>query len=243
MRVTGLLVLLCLNGAEVLSAADMTKVDTLAVIPFETIGDFQNPELFSHGLPDGIACDLALAPNLVVIERMKLSQILSELQLSQTGLVREEDMGRVGQLLGARILIVGTVQTAESFLRIHSRGVDTRTGIVLFSVKHDGRFEQTRHVFDFQDAVSRKILSAMGVSIISEGGEKLQGPPSGSFEAYLKYVNGIRAMDKGDIPDGMEALQKAADLDPRFQRAINIRQRADQMFRELDTEVEKMKKK
>ena len=100
------------------------QTDTLAVTPFQIVGDLEDADIYSYGLPDAIAHDLSCLPGLVVVERIRLSSVLQELKLSQTGLIREQDATSIGRLLGAKLIIVGTVQKAGKETRIHARAVN-----------------------------------------------------------------------------------------------------------------------
>ena len=81
-------------------------VDTLSVLPFKLIGKFDEPELYEYGIPEAIAHDLAQVRGLTIVDRLKLSSLLNELQLAQTGLISETSAPNVGKMIGAKKVIV-----------------------------------------------------------------------------------------------------------------------------------------
>lgn len=116
-----------------LSAQENNPGSVLAVL------DFTNSSLVDHAAYDpfrvGIAglliTDLARNPDLVVVERERLRQVLDELELSASGQVDAGTAARVGKVLGAHHMIVGVyVIDPRGNLRIDARAVNVETSQV-----------------------------------------------------------------------------------------------------------------
>jgi len=66
-----------------------------------------------EGMADQLATALIKTGRFVVVERQALSEVLSEQELGQTGIIKKETSAKVGQVLGAQILIRGAVTEFE----------------------------------------------------------------------------------------------------------------------------------
>lgn len=80
--------------------------NSIAVFTFNNRGD-DKYAVFAKGITALVITDLAQVPGLKVLERQKISKVLSELKLSKSGLVSEDTKVRAGKLMKAEKLIMG----------------------------------------------------------------------------------------------------------------------------------------
>lgn len=73
-----------------------------------------------------------------LIERSRLDAVLAELELSQDAKFDPAQAAKIGKLLGAKQLVLGSFFPFGDKLRLDARVVDTETGQVLYSVDQDG---------------------------------------------------------------------------------------------------------
>ncbi|MBI5074145.1 MAG: hypothetical protein HZB62_03080 [Nitrospirae bacterium] len=66
-----------------------------------------------EGMADQLATALIKTNRFVVVERQALQEVLGEQELGQTGIIKKETQAKVGQVLGAQILIRGVVSEFE----------------------------------------------------------------------------------------------------------------------------------
>ncbi len=66
-----------------------------------------------------------------IIEREKLSKVLKEFQLSQTGLIDETSAKEIGKILGADAIVTGSVMMLRERLRLDARIIDVITGAII----------------------------------------------------------------------------------------------------------------
>lgn len=74
-----------------------------------------------------IRTELSKVPHLQLVEREKLEDILSEMGLSKTGIVDETTAIKAGNLLGAKILVLGNCFVLEDNLFLNARVIGTET--------------------------------------------------------------------------------------------------------------------
>jgi hypothetical protein len=95
------------------------------------IGSLGFPDDEQNGrVQDLVLADLTGAPGVELVERQSLESVLSELNLSVSGLVRAKDAVRVGKLLKAEWFLLGTGVKIAGTNSVVLRIVDARTGIL-----------------------------------------------------------------------------------------------------------------
>jgi hypothetical protein len=69
-----------------------------------------------------------------VVERAKLATIMEEIQLGQTGAIDPATAQRAGKLLGAEIILTGTLAASGNEWNVNLRLVNTETGLVIAAI-------------------------------------------------------------------------------------------------------------
>jgi curli biogenesis system outer membrane secretion channel CsgG/tetratricopeptide (TPR) repeat protein len=118
-------------------------------------GVYGNQNL-GEGMSEMLVTELIKTNRFVVVERQALQDILGEQELGQTGVVKKETAAKVGQVLGAQIIVRGVVsefeqkesggdsdfkykgfslglKTSQAHVGIDIRLIDTTTGQILHS--------------------------------------------------------------------------------------------------------------
>ncbi|MBI5674305.1 MAG: hypothetical protein HZC48_00555 [Nitrospirae bacterium] len=87
---------------------------SIAVTKFDNKvkGVYGNWDL-GEGFAEMLTTELIKTGRFVVVERQALQDVVSEQELGQTGLVRKETAAKVGELLGANIIVRGVVSEFE----------------------------------------------------------------------------------------------------------------------------------
>ncbi len=141
----------------------------LAVIRFENKVKTPIPDeswKIGEGLTEMLTTELFKTGRFVMVERAALTDIVKEQELGQTGLVRKETAAKVGELLGAQLLITGAVtefearssgggggvgyagfaiklRTESAHVGVDVRLVDSSTGQILKSFNADAKAQST----------------------------------------------------------------------------------------------------
>lgn len=102
-----------------------SKTVRLAVGSLGLADDSENREL-----ADLITVELSRAAGLEMVERQSLDKVLTELQMSLSGLVRAKDAVAAGKLLRADWFLLGTKAVVAGTNSVVVRVVDARTGIL-----------------------------------------------------------------------------------------------------------------
>ncbi|TBR24328.1 hypothetical protein EPO15_04300 [bacterium] len=101
----------------------------VAVLPFRGL----DPSLDAEGeaISERLLSYLYGRDGVVLIERSRLQQVMSEMSLGQTGALDAKSAAELGRLSGAQALVVGTVSRAPKGLDLSARVVDVASGRLL----------------------------------------------------------------------------------------------------------------
>jgi len=208
-RLAGLLLLTLL-----LAPATAAAARTVAVLPL-TKGA-AGPELdgFGAALADMMVTDLTLVPELTLVERQRLADVLAELELSETDFIDESSAQELGNGLGAEMVIVGSFSAIEGKLVIDCRIVAVATGAVIKAARAEGV------VADFvsiEKEVVEGLVDGLDVELgRAERRKLLLQAPTEDFEAFASYGRGVKAKSEGKVDLAREAFQEALRRDPEF---------------------------
>ncbi|HMP90281.1 MAG TPA: CsgG/HfaB family protein [Kiritimatiellia bacterium] len=124
-----ILCLLVAVGSVCVSPMLRADVVPLAIFPFDERG----PETRGMGsaVSDLLFAELVSDPEIFIVERAQLNKAADELSLNLSGAVAQDQALAVGRLIGARVLVLGSVIDAGSSLHIVARMVGTETSRVL----------------------------------------------------------------------------------------------------------------
>jgi TolB-like protein len=79
-----------------------------------------------------------------VVERAKLGLILEEIQLGQTGAIDPATVQEAGKLLGAEIILIGTLAATGEQWNVNLRLVNTETGLVIAAIHKMGPIHELK---------------------------------------------------------------------------------------------------
>ncbi|MDP2314051.1 MAG: CsgG/HfaB family protein [Pseudomonadota bacterium] len=212
-----LLLGLCLFVAEALAGPG-----SVAVMYFQNQG---NPELepLKVGLTQMLTTDLVGAGGVTVVERTQLQALMDELKLGHSAVVDKDTSSKLGKLLGAEYLILGSYFSLAGTLRVDARLVRVETGEVVYASGSNGT------VAEFLD-IERKVAAGFRERI----GQLIPGavPPLPALaaltsavgtgqplDAALKFSDGLIALDQHELPRARESFQAAIAADPRMDAA------------------------
>ncbi|WEX74551.1 tetratricopeptide repeat protein [Sinorhizobium numidicum] len=180
---------------------------SVAVLPFINVTGDEQQDHIAQGLTDDLITELSKVSGLFVIARH------SVFALRNTPAKAED----VASDLGVHYVLEGSLQQANSRLRINVKLIDAFTGLSLWAERYDRQYQD---LFAVQDDVIGKITSALSVKLSEGERNQLARIPTNNLEAYDNY---LRAEQEGLIYSDVDTYrrtlsyyQKAIDLDPRF---------------------------
>jgi len=96
--------------------------------------DFTAPDSADTGAGEKVAvlltACLSTQPGVALVERKDLESVLKELALSGSGMVRQDQVQKIGQLFGAQLIVVGQMQHIGAEVVLVAKVIVVRTGQV-----------------------------------------------------------------------------------------------------------------
>ncbi|WP_182868404.1 CsgG/HfaB family protein [Rhodopirellula sp. JC639] len=123
------LLLVFVNGWATRALASEPAVYPMAVFPFQQRGP-GNSDL-GEQVTMLLTAHLLERPDLYLVEREGLAKIIDEQELNLSGMVDPDSATRIGQLTGARILVVGSVSEMNDKIYVVAKAIGTETSRVL----------------------------------------------------------------------------------------------------------------
>ncbi len=206
------------KGALVCEQAS-TEITTIAIMEFDnfSVGKYQEELGFvTKGLADFFEVDFSKISSLRVVERDKIEFILDELKLSQEGMVSSSTAIKVGKLLGAQIMVFGSVTQLDSRnAKMLIKAVKVETSEIIAAVDKDGR----PNFFKMQKELVKELAGKLDVALDSKTEKLLDEGGTESYDAATLYSKGLYFMDRYEYKKAYEFFKSAYDLDNSFVEA------------------------
>jgi TolB-like protein/Flp pilus assembly protein TadD len=185
---------------------DLPDRPSIVVLPFINMSGDQNQDYFADGMIEDIITALSRFRNLFVIARN--SSFVYKNQV-----VNVKDVGRD---LGVRYVLEGSVRKAADRVRITAQLIDASTGAHLWADRFDGELND---VFDLQDDVTTKVVSAIAPKMEQVEAARAKRKPTESLDAYdclLRGTDSLYQQTPESIDQAMRLLKRAIELDPQY---------------------------
>jgi serine/threonine-protein kinase len=169
-----------------------------------------SPDAENEYLSDGITDELIDA--LAKIAGLRVSSRTSVFALKGKPL----DVRAVGALLGASVVLEGTVRKAGDRLRITAQLTSTDDGRLLWSQRYDRKLVD---VFTIQDEIAGTIVSTLRATMFTELSEHIPRRYTENIQAYGLYLKGRYAWNQRTQEGVAEAIQyfeQAIAEDPNY---------------------------
>jgi len=148
---------------------------SIAILPFENMSGDPEQEYFSDGITEDIITALSKTPKLFVIARNS----------TFTYKGKAVNVQEVGQDLGVRYVLKGSVRRFGEKVRINAQLIDAKTGHHLWAEKYDRDLEE---IFAVQDDLTKRIITAMQVELTEGEQARVAAKGTNNLEAYLKFL-------------------------------------------------------
>jgi len=182
----------------------------IAVLPFENLSPDPEQAFFADGLAEDLITRLGSWRAFPVIARNASFRHRGD----------DLDMMRVGEELGVRYLVTGSVRRAGDQIRVTAQLVEAASGEHVWAETYDRAIND---VFSLQDEISSTITASLVGDLTRAEGERAHQQEPGNLEAWSLYQLGLHHSDRYTRDDSLEAaryFEQALALDPDFAPAI-----------------------
>lgn len=183
---------------------------SVAVLPFENVGEDKQKEYFGDGLTTEVIFQLSKISDLRVISRSSVLRYKSE--LSETG----KTLDKIGDELQVATILESSVQCLENRVKIVCILYEARTGRRLWGASYD---RELKNLFTIQTDVAENIAAALQVRLSAEEQVTLKKKPTENLTAYDLYLRGVALWElrhKDDNEEAITLFRQALDQDAKF---------------------------
>jgi adenylate cyclase len=181
---------------------------SIAVLPFTNMSGDLEQEYFSDGISEDIITDLSKVSGLFVIARNS-SFVYKNKPVNVSDVCRE---------LGVKFALEGSIRRAGNRIRITAQLIEGATGGHVWAERYD---RDMTDIFDVQDDVTQKIVSALRVTLTETERSRITETGTRNIEAHDAFLRGREAMfgpgrDSEAFEKSLAHFTRAAELDPQY---------------------------
>jgi adenylate cyclase len=181
----------------------------IAVLPFANFGGDPEQEFFADGITEDIISMLAGWRAFPVIARAS----------TFTYKGKTVDIKKVGQELGVRYVLEGSVRKSGHRVRVTAQLIQADTGHHIMAERYD---RDLTDLFELQDEITHAIAGAIEPELLKFERERIAERPPRSEDAYELYQRGVWHHYRQSKADNIEAqahFRRALAIDAQYPQA------------------------
>jgi adenylate cyclase len=181
----------------------------IAVLPFANFGGDPEQEFFADGITEDIITMLAGWRAFPVIARNSTFNYKGQ----------TVDIKRVGEELGARYIVEGSVRKSGRRVRVTVQLIRADTGHHIMAERYD---RDLTDLFELQDEITHAIAGAIEPELLKFERERIAERPQHSEDAYELYQRGMfyhYRQNKQDNSEAQAYFQRALAIDAQYPQA------------------------
>jgi len=193
------------TGTPTTPNVQVAALPSIAVLPFVNLTGNTDDDYLADGIAEEILNSLARLRTMHVAARS------SSFAFRGSSI----DLRAVGDRLGVRTVLEGSIRRSGKRLRVGVQLADATNGFQLWSERYD---RQDEDVFDIEDHIAASVVETLKVTLVSAAGSPLPARRSTNLEAYKLYLRGRHAWNQvgPGIDRALDLFEQALELDPEF---------------------------
>jgi len=198
-----------MHAARVSQFARRAKLPGVAVLPFRMTGDDPERAYFGEGIIDDIIFNLSSVRGLLVIARTSALAYRNE----------PVDLPKIGQELGVRYVLSGSVRRIECHLRITAELSDVESGSLIWVDRYDGDLTE---LFDLQERIATRIVWSLAPHLREaelRSARRKRPENMNAYDLVLQAIDLLYHMNRSDFARAGELLRQAISADDNYATA------------------------
>lgn len=151
----------------------------IAVLPFTSLSNEPDNELFADGVHGDILTQLASIGSCKVISRASVMEYRNT----------TKNVRQIGEELAVNSVLQGSVQRVGDNVRINVQLVDASNDVNIWAESYDRQLT-AHNIFDIQSEISRAIAAALETKLTPAEEVRIASRPTADLRAYSAYVSG-----------------------------------------------------
>ena len=193
-------------------ATPSSEKASIAVLPFENIGNDPKWDRFADGITEDIITDLSHSKDLIVIARNSTEVYKG----------KPIDIRQIGRDLNVKYVLEGSIQSLGERIRVTAQLIEAASGSHIWSERYDRPVDD---LFAVQNDVTQRIAATIAGSegAVAEAERTLlrRKPPANltAFDTYLLAMEAKHKVTRESLIEAEGLFRKAIELDPQLARA------------------------
>ena len=179
---------------------------SIAVLPFTNLSNDPTQEYFADGLTESLTTDLSRIPGSFVIARYS----------AFTYKGKAIDVKQVGQELGVRYVLEGSVQKGSGRIRVNAQLIDAQTGTHLWAERYD---RDRADLLAIQDDITGRIALSLDVALYEAESQRAlrerPDDPDATDLVMRAWAIWNRKVAPPNITEARQLFEEALRIDPR----------------------------
>ncbi|HEY1770113.1 MAG TPA: protein kinase [Chthoniobacterales bacterium] len=185
---------------------------SIAVLPFENLGDEKGDTSFADGVQDELLTDLARISELKVVSRTSVMQYRGD---------QARNLREIGEQLGVAYIVEGAVQRSGNKVRVTAQLIDARSDLHRWAQTYDRPVDD---VFAIQSEIAQRIAEQLHAKIAPHEKIAIEEQPTHDLEAFTLYTEAklllattsLNPRGKRNLLQAAQLLAEAVARDPNF---------------------------
>ncbi len=202
--------------------APTTEPRIVAVYPLVYQGSEDRYAALGRGLAEFMTIDLGHVNQLQLVERVRLQELLDEINIAQGDHFDPSTAPRVGRLVGAGRLVGGVYDIDGGDMQLSAAMWEVERADIEDLGLSTGALSV---ILQLQKQLVFRVIDAMGIELTEEERRNIEYIPTQNLQAFLAFSRGLESEDAGAFDPAGAYYEQALQLDPNFREA---RDRADE---------------
>ena len=125
-----------ISKARIIIGGEKVKI---GILEFQALNEEARRDNFGRVFTEVLTTSFVKSEAFRIIEREQLHTVLKEIELSQSGIIDTSNAAKVGKMVGANAVVVGSVTKISNEMRLDARIIDVESGIILTAEKTEGK--------------------------------------------------------------------------------------------------------
>jgi TolB-like protein len=183
---------------------------TVAVLYFDNNTGKADYDNLGRGMAAMMITDLSAVPDIELVEREHLQDVLKEQENQQTRYFDPSTAVQAGKLLGAQYIVTGSFVAVEPSMRIDTRVINVETGKIVKAARVTGKED---NFFDLQQRLADSLVTGLSIALSPEQRQELRAQQEKNRVDKLSTVTAFsQALTLFDRDDYVGAMEKMTPL-------------------------------
>ena len=179
----------------------------VAVLDFDNNSGDSRYDPLGKGIAAMMISDLSEVSALKLVERQKMQELIQEMQLQQSRYFDPATAQKLGRMVGAEYMVVGSIVALEPEIRIDTRVVNVGSGEIVKTAQVKGKENK---LFELQQKLAAELIDGLEIALSPEDRERLLAQQEANrieeLKTALAYSEALNMFDREDYIGASERM-------------------------------------